>query len=321
MSTILVLGANGRLGHTVAQSFINQGWTVRAFVRPGRGERAPQGSMLIEGDAKDTDALIAAADGVDVIFNGLNPPYTAWRSECMPMAKAVIAAAKASGATHLFPGNVYNYGAGAGPLLTPDTPQNPTTVKGGIRKDMEQLFAAAAGDGVQTIILRAGDFYGTTGTGSWFDLLVTKSMKKNVLTYPAQAGIPHAWAYLPDLADTFVGLAERRDQLEIFAQFTFAGHTITREEMVSAAERAVGRPVKVRGAPWAIIGLLAPFIPSWREINEMRYLWNENHSLDDTDLQSAIGNVPHTPVGDAIAQALRDQGIATVDGQPDRLAA
>ncbi len=311
MPTILVMGANGRLGHAVAAAFHRHGWTVRAFVRPGRSDRLPGGMTIVEGNARDADTLAAAADGCDVLFNGLNPPYTKWRDEAMPMANAVIATLRACGAIHLFPGNVYNYGAGAGPRLTPQTPHRPTSVKGRIREEMETAFRHAADLGISTIVLRAGDFYGTDGRGSWFDLVIAKSLAKGAFTYPGPMDMPHAWAYLPDLAEAFVRLAERRHQCAAFEDVTFAGHTMTGRELHAAAERAMGRKLSVRGLPWWLITALSPIVRSWAEIAEMRYLWTEAHSLHGSALTALLGSVPDTPVDAAVAQAIHDLGIAT----------
>ncbi len=41
---------------------------------------------------------------------------------------------------------------------------------------------------------------------------------------PREAGIGHAWAYLPDVGETFARLADREGELGPFARFHFAGH-------------------------------------------------------------------------------------------------
>ncbi len=84
------------------------------------------------------------------------------------MLRATIAAAKAAKATILFPGNIYNFGPDAGEKLAENAPQKPLTRKGKIRVTLERELAAAAADGVSTIVLRCGDFFGPTERGSWF---------------------------------------------------------------------------------------------------------------------------------------------------------
>ncbi|TIQ39908.1 MAG: NAD-dependent epimerase/dehydratase family protein, partial [Mesorhizobium sp.] len=227
MTKIAILGANGRLGRVVAKAFIDAGYDVRAITRSGNIPTELTGATAVAGDGLDREALIRATEGVDIIFNGLNPIYTDW-GKCLPMAENVMAACRANDALHLAPGSVYNYGSPMPAVITEDTPFHPTTEKGRIRVAMEDLFRREAEAGrVRTILLRAGDFFGGAGTGSWFDLMVAAKMDKGVYTAPGPADLVHEWAYLPDLAKAFVGLAENLDKLGSYEALNFTGHAVT----------------------------------------------------------------------------------------------
>jgi nucleoside-diphosphate-sugar epimerase len=250
MTTIAILGARGRLGRTVAKAFLDAGYSVRAVTRDGQLPKELDGAQAFAADALDRAALTRATEGMDIVFNGLNPLYTDWARMCMPMAQNVVAACKANGALHLFPGNVYNFGSPMPAELREDLPFNPTTRKGRIRIEMERLFERAAReDGVQTIVLRAGDFFGGPGTGSWFDLIMTGKLAKGAYTAGGPAHLVHEWAYLPDLAKAFVGLAERRQSLGTFENLHFPGHAVTDIQMKAAVEKALGRQLKMASAP------------------------------------------------------------------------
>jgi len=177
----------------------------------------------VEGDAFDPEFLIKSAQNCDVIVNALNPPYPNWSKDLPVLTENIILAAKSSGATIMLPGNVYNYGEGMPPLLSEETSMAPTSKKGRLRQEMESTYANAAGDGVQTIILRAGDFIEREKTGNWFDSHITKDIDKSRVMYPGPLDRAHAWAYLPDMASAMVALAEKRDQLAPFEQFGFPG--------------------------------------------------------------------------------------------------
>jgi nucleoside-diphosphate-sugar epimerase len=309
---IAVLGAKGRLSRCVAETALGAGHQVIAITRNGKLPAGLAGAEPRAADAMDRDALIAATKGADVIFNGLNPPYTAWQTSCMTLAHNVVAAAETHGAHHLFAGNVYNYGVEIPSLAGPETPQHGSTRKGAIRIAMEQVFAEAAGRSVPTTMLRAGDFYGGNGTGSWFDLMIAAKLAKGVLTYPGNPDIAHAWAYLPDLARAFVGLAERRADLIGFRTFTFAGHTLTGVQLQRHAEAALGRSLKRASLPWWLLRAGGLVVPMWREIAEMRYLWFTPHALDGEALEAFLGAVPQTPVRVAVAAALAELGHSSV---------
>ena len=78
---VLVLGASGLFGSHAARAFAVAGWQVSRFQRGS--DRA------------------AAARGMDVILNGLNPPgYHDWDRLIPAKTREVIAAGLASGATY-----------------------------------------------------------------------------------------------------------------------------------------------------------------------------------------------------------------------------
>lgn len=312
MTTIAILGARGRLSRIVARAFLARSWRVIAVTRDGR---LPEGLEKAEGraaDAIDQKALVAACRGADVIFNGLNPVYTDWSDKVPVFTANVIAAVKATGALHLLPGNVYNYGKSIPALADESTPMPGDTSKGMIRNIMEQAYRDAARDGVKTVILRAGDFFGGDGRGSWFDSAITAKLGKGVFTWPGAAEIDHAWAYLPDLAEAFVKLAEKGAPESGFETYTFAGHTLSGAQMHRLIEQVLGgKRLKRAGIPWVLLRAGGLVLPMWREIAEMSYLWFTPHRLSGAKLEAAIGPLPETSPEQAVADALADLGYGS----------
>ncbi|AZN96660.1 NAD-dependent epimerase/dehydratase family protein [Mesorhizobium sp. M9A.F.Ca.ET.002.03.1.2] len=314
MTKIAILGANGRLGRVVAKAFVDAGYDVRAVTRSGKIPAELTGATAIAGDALDREALIHATEGVDIIFNGLSPLYTDW-SKCLPMAENVMAACRANGALHLFPGTIYNYGSPTPEVITEETPFHPTTEKGRIRVAMEDLFRREADAGrVRTILLRAGDFFGGTGSGSWFDLVVAAKISKGIYTAPGPVELVHEWTYMPDLAKAFVGLAQNLDKLGSYEALNLPGHAVTDLQIKAAAEKALGRTLKLTSMPWWVLRAGSPFVAMWREIVSMSYLRFEPHRLASARLEGIIGTIPHTPLDKAVAEALDDIGAATMKG-------
>ena len=242
--------------------------------------------------------LIEASKGCDFIFNAINVPYPQWNEKCMPISRNVLAAAKAHGAVHLFPANIYNFGTKIPPLITDETPFDGDTKKGRIRIEMEKLFAhSATGDGVQTIAIRACDFFGGRSKGtSWFDLVICKSLAKGKLIYPGPLDIDHTWHYLPDLAGAFVKISEQAANLRNFEVFNMDGHTLSATQLKNALENIIGRPLKTGGVPWPLLKMASLFSPMLREVCEMSYLWHAPHKMDGSRLAERIGADTSTPL-------------------------
>ena len=305
-STVLILGAAGRIGQVIALAFANAGWQVRAQARKAL-PAALQSHTRVQAvtfDATDVSALTSAAHGTSVIVNALNPTHADWDRLALPLADGALAIARASGALLMLPGNVYNFGREMPALLTPATPEVGNTPKARIRIEMERRLAAAASVGVDSVVIRAGDFFGGPGRGTWFDMALLTRLAKGRFVYPGPMDAAHAWAYLPDLAQVFVRVAERRAQLRGHQRLHFAGHTLTGQNLRAALEQVVGRPLRPAGLPWPLIRLAAPFVPMWRELLVMRYLWQRPHALDDAALRALIGSVPQTPLPQALRSAL-----------------
>ena len=302
---IFVLGAAGRLGFAAAEAFREAGWSVKGLVRPGTAFRAPRGIEIVE--TRDRAALVKAARGTDIVLNALNPVFTEWAQHALPLAYSAIEAAEQSGATLMFPGNVYNFGAGMPAVLDETTPMLPTSRKGRMRVEMEQRIHEATERGMRAIVLRAGDYFGR-GRGSWFDLVLTKELAKDKVTYPGPLDLVHEWTYLPNYIEALIQLAAIRATLGPFESFGFPGHAVTGQEFVSAIAKAAGRPLKVGHINWWMMRTVGSIWKMGRELTEIGYLWQVPHRIDGSKLRAAIGDVPHTPLATAVTRSLRELG-------------
>jgi len=311
----LVLGANGGIGGELGAALKRHGWQVRGLARkpPATGVADATGpDHWIAGDAMRAEDVRRAAEGAALIVHAVNPPgYRDWDRLVLPMLQNSIAAARAVGARIVLPGTVYNYGPETFPLVDEAAPQRPLTRKGAIRAQMEQALREAGADGVRSLIVRAGDFFGPRPGNNWFSQgLVKPGGAIKSITYPGAPGVGHSWAYLPDLAETVAQLLEREDRLGVFETFHFGGHwDADGTAMVGAIRQVLQQPaLPVRSFPWAILTLLAPFKTLFREMKEMRYLWRQPLQLDNRRLVDWLGAEPHTPLELAVRRTL--EGLA-----------
>jgi len=314
--TALVLGATGGIGGETAAALLRRGWQVRALARdPAKAAAQWPAGMArpewVAGDALDADSVIAAARGASLIVHAVNPPgYRNWKTLVLPMLESTIRAAEACGARIVLPGTVYNYGPDAFPDVVESSPQHPQTRKGAIRVQMEQRLREAAECGVRTLIVRAGDFFGPRAGNNWFAQLAKPGQPLAAITDPGRRGVGHQWAYLPDVAETIVQLVERESAIAGFDTFQMAGHwDADGTQMQAAIRRASGRPdLPLQRFPWWLVTLASPFVPLFRELREMRYLWEQPVRLRNARLLSVLGSEPRTPLDTAVATTLHGLG-------------
>ncbi|WP_209016216.1 sugar nucleotide-binding protein [Roseibium sp. RKSG952] len=280
--SVLILGASGRFGRNAEDAFRSAGWDVRRFDRK-------------------TNNLMTSAQGVDVIVNGWNPLYPDWAKMVPDLHRQVIEAASASGSTVIVPGNVYVFGAETPGPWSASTPHMATNPLGRIRIDMEEAYRASS---VRTIVLRAGDFIDTTASGNWFDQVMSKQLARGRFVYPGNPEIPHAWAYLPDLARAAVALAEMRAELPRFSDVPFAGYTLTGNDLMRGLSRATGKELTLKRMQWWPLRLARPF---WRlapHLLEMRYLWDVPHRLDGSFFDELVGDFQSTDLEVALSTSI-----------------
>jgi nucleoside-diphosphate-sugar epimerase len=311
--TALVIGATGGVGSETAHALRAAGWKIRALHRrPAEAAKDFPDAKIewVAGDAMDAASVLAAARGVDVIVHAVNPPgYRNWKGLALPMLDSTIQAARAVGARIVFPGTVYNFGPEVLPRVRETAEMRPRTRKGTIRVEMERRLRDS---GVPVVIVRAGDFFGARAKNSWFSQgLVQPGGPVRRILYPAKPNVGHAWAYLPDLARTIVLLLDRAAELPRFAVFHFRGHWFERGIQIAEATRRVAGDTTKVGIwpfPWFVVYLLAPFMETFREMIEMRYLWKEPLELVNDSLVAFLGEEPHTPLDQALRETLRGLG-------------
>jgi nucleoside-diphosphate-sugar epimerase len=320
-STVLILGARGRFGSAALRAFARAGWQVLAQVRPGATGPAIAGVRWLAAEPGDTALLAVAARDATVVVQGLSPAYThkAWRRHMPALTQAAIDVTRALGAILMLPASVYNFGENMPELLREDTVQAASTFKGHMRILSEAQVHAATQDGrMKAVVIRGGDFFGS-GSGSWLDEVMVKAIRRGGFTYPGPMNVPTAWAYLPDMARSFVAVAGRRHDLPAFETFHFAGYSLTGRDWADALSTITleqgwlpaGGQLRSRSLPWLPMRALGLLVPKVAALCEMRYQWFTPHTLVNTRMATLTGPEPHTPFPEALRTALADLDLLT----------
>jgi nucleoside-diphosphate-sugar epimerase len=312
--TALVLGATGGIGGEVARQLLAAGWSVRALARSSKSVPGLDAVAWSTGDVLDGAAVRAAAQGCDVIVHAVNPPgYRDWDKLVLPMLHNTLAAAAENRALVVLPGTLYNYAPDVAETIAENAPQEPATRKGAIRVQMEAALREHARSGGRVLVLRAGDFFGPHCGNSWFAQgLIKPGRPVTSIANASAPGAGHQWAYLPDVAATMVALIERRSRLEPFARFHMAGHWDpdgrAMPEAIARAAARHGAAPRITAFPWWLVVLASPFVHTFHEMLEMRYMWKRPVRLDNRKLVALLGAEPHTPLDVAVERTLAGLG-------------
>ncbi len=172
MSTYLVTGGAGFIGHHIVRRLLDDGHTVRILdnFSTGKRERVPTGAELFELDMTDVDAIRPAFVGVDGVFHtaalprvpfSIDHPIESTQANIMGTLNVLVAARDAGVKRLVYSASSSAYGSQPTLPLTPDmrpNPMNPYALQKYVGEHFCQKFAELYG--IETVSLRYFNVYG-----------------------------------------------------------------------------------------------------------------------------------------------------------------
>lgn len=297
----VVFGA-GQVGPILARLLVAAGRKVRV-VRRSAAPVNVGGVETVRADAGDATAVAEAVRGAAVVYNCMNPAYSAavWAVDLPRIQANLVVACGRTGARLVVLDNVYALGHPAGRPLSEATQFAPCSRKGEIRArvhlDLED--AVRRGD-VRALTGRASDFYGPGGVWTQFADRFWKPAfaGKRVAMLP-NLDQPHTYHYIPDVAAGLAALGQ-----DPGAEGTFmlpCRPAVTTRELVARLAAALGRPIALSRVPPLVVALLALGVPILRELKEMAYQWEEPFVIDDAKFRARYGDLSTAEEGAAKA--------------------
>ncbi len=88
------------------------------------------------------------------------------------------------------------------------------------------------------------------------------------------------------------------------------------ESVRRVVTRRTGIAPRIGTFPWWLLSMASPFVATFREMREMRYLWREPIRKDYSRLTVVLGQEPHTPLDEAVEATLIGLGSIAPNGMP-----
>ena len=334
MSTALVTGATGFIGHHVARELAEHGWTVRALVRPeSRDDRRwPDTSEPVGGDVLDRDAMRRAAEGCDAIFH-VAAHYSLARHRAALIERTnitgtanAIAAALAAGAKLVHTSSVATIGIPAdGSPGDEDTPLDPAIVIGAYKRSKvasERMVAEAARDGLWAVIVNPS---APVGPGDWKPT-PTGRIVRDFLNGRLRAYVDTG-LNLVDVRDVAAGHRLALEHGLPGRRYILGNRDMTLRQILEALAAVADRPAPTRRVPHSVaIGAAAvselvegrllrrePFAPlDGALMARKRMFYSSRRAIEELGF-------PQSPVEDALRDAV-DWWNAVNDGRSAQLA-
>ncbi len=289
-----ILGINGITGKLLAAELIQRGHSVRGVSR----RPFPGAWQHVAADVMDPAQLHSALKGSDVVYFcvGLEYNIKVWERDWLPLIERVMESCIAHGSKLVFLDNVYMYGLVEG-TMTEETPMNPNSKKGQVRKAMaEKLLDAFQNRGLRGCIARSADFYGPDCEKSMLTATVFENIAKGKSAQLlGNADKVHAFTFTEDIAKSMatLGLDSRADG-QVWHLPT-SPNPLTGKEMVAAISQAMGQPTRLMTMGNFMVSCLGLFIPILKEVREMMYQYNHDYRFSSEKYDRVFGDIVPVP--------------------------
>ncbi|MEK8128290.1 SDR family NAD(P)-dependent oxidoreductase [Paenibacillus filicis] len=312
MKKALVLGATGGTGAAITEELVKRGIRTVAF---GRSQQKlellrnrlgnPEHLAIAVGDAFQPDSIVAAADGVDVIFHCANVLYHEMVTKLIPLGEAVMEAADRLSLKVVVIDGIYPYGRRQMERATEEHPKQPHTKKGKTRLAYEKMLFDAKWSRAKVLITRLPDYYGPTANeASYLGSTLESIVAGKMAFFIGNMHVPREFIYLPDAAFMIAELAGRDEAYGQNWNIPGAG-LISGKEIVRLARQASGSAKPVLPLGKVGLSLLGMSVPVMKEVVEMLYLTEEPLVLSGEKYERLIGPAKATRFEEGFTATIR----------------
>ena len=258
---VLVTGATGRQGGAVVHHMLPKGWKLRALTRESPSGRAAQqlaamGLEVVQGDLEDSASLERAASGVYGVYS-VQDFWAVGAKREVQQGKNMADAAKKAGVDHF----VYSSVGGA--------ERNSRITHWESKWEIEKYIRKV---GLPATMIRPAAFM-----ENYYIDQVEIGILKGTLMDSIRGNKPYQTIAAGDIGG-FVALAFERPKEFIGSELEIAGSELTNVEAAQVFSRVLGKPVRFRKLPMAIVRVILG-----KEFYEMFRWFNESGFKADID--------------------------------------
>jgi nucleoside-diphosphate-sugar epimerase len=284
-----ILGSGGAIGYELAKALKAYDTDIRLVSR--NPIKVNESDQLFKADLTKADEVLAAVEGSSIVYltAGFNYSVKTWRATWPLVMRNVLDACKHHHAKLVFFDNIYMYDENHLNPMTEETPMNPPSKKGMIRKEIaDMLFEEVKKGNVKALIARSADFYGPSieknsvltetvfkplyqgKKANWFDSLKYK----------------HSYTYTPDAGKATALLGNTDEAYDQAWHLPTASNPYTGKEWIDAIAKAMGKKAKVQLAPKWLIWIMGLFNPLMKELVEMFYQYDRDYVFDSSKFEN-----------------------------------
>jgi nucleoside-diphosphate-sugar epimerase len=291
-----ILGANGTIGSVLAKELVNYTDKIRLVSRNPR--KVNETDELFPADLSNPAIVDQAVEGSDVVYLVVGFDYNlkVWEEKWPKLMRATISACIKHNARLVFFDNVYLYDIDAIPHMTEESPVNPPSKKGAVRKQIAQMIMDEVKAGkLLAIIARSADFYGPDNEKSFVNEMVYKNFSKGMrANWFVDANKKHSFTYTPDAAKATAILGNTDDAYNTVWHLPTDKNALTGRQFVEMFSREMKVTNKIFVMPVWMIKIVGLFVPVLKEMPEMMYQYDRDYIFDSSKFEKRFKFTPTT---------------------------
>jgi len=286
-----IIGSGGAIGVPLARELKKYTQHIRLVSR--NPKKVNETDELFPVDVNDLSLIDKAIAGSEVVFVVVGFKYKlgVWQKSWPPFIQEVIKACKTHNAKLVFFDNVYMYSKSAIPHMTEDSPMQPASRKGEIRKQLhEMIMNEAEKNNLKALIARSADFYGPETRNSVLSVTVAENLLKGkraqVFGDPNKI---HTYTFTPDAARATAILGNTNDAYNQVWHVPTTKELLTGRQWIDLIADEIKTEAKFQKIPGWMINLLGLFIPEMKEFPEMLYQYEQDYIFDSSKFEQRFG--------------------------------
>ncbi len=269
-----ILGAGGAIGKELAKVLPEYTNKIRLVSRKPKFVNGNE--ELVSANLFDKNEMFSAVEGSDVVYLtvGLDYNHKIWAEYWPIIMRNAIEACKTTESKIVFFDNIYMYDPNYLNEMTEDTPQNPVSKKGKVRKEIADMLMAEIKKGnLIGLIARSADFYGPSILNS---SVLNETIVKNLANgkkanWLGDVTKKHSFTYTPDAGRATAILGNSEKAFNQVWHLPTAKNPPTVKEWIKLFAQELGVEPNYREVSKSMTKIAGLFIPIMKELAEMYY--------------------------------------------------
>jgi nucleoside-diphosphate-sugar epimerase len=293
-----ILGSGGVISRELANSLREYTTEIRLVARNPKAFH--ESNELVSADLTNAEETLKAVEGSEIAYLVVGLPYSykVWKTQWPVIMQNVINACKTHGTKLVFFDNIYMYDPQYLGNMKEDTPLNPSSKKGEVRKQIvDMLMHEVGNDSLTAQIARCADYYGPgiERNSMLTETVFDKYAKGKKANWLGLLNFKHSFTYTIDAAKATAILGNTADAYNQVWHLPTASNPPTAQEWLNVIANHMNTKPNAMVLTRFMAGLLGIFIPIMSELKEMMYQYDQDYVFNSEKFEQRFNFTPTSP--------------------------